>query len=275
MNDSDELLPTMMRRATERLDQPDAAALVERGLRRGRQLRRRRTVGISLAAASAVVLAATGAYAVGKFLPSQDVQVATSPSATPTPKQDPKPSSSPTDWSKPTVPPEPDPETHNPNEEEILAILRSVVPKDFKVSQPKTWGDDVYAGARVTVNDGDGATELSVFVTRASEPGLRCPVEPPSECQRFPDGSVVETLKDAREYVEGHPSDLGVIHNSATYERTDRLQVNLVSYNARAEKGQEPTRKRPPFSVEQLTDLAKDPRWQLTPPADGSMLPQR
>jgi hypothetical protein len=263
MKETDELLPTMMRKATERLDQPDAADLVERGMRRGRQLRRRRTVVISLAAASAVALAAAGAFAAGKLLPTNEVQVATSPSVTPSPKAEPVPSSSPTDWSKPTYPSQPEPETSNPSEAEILATLRAVVPEGFTISDPGTHGSEGYAGARLTVDDGNGATELAVSVSRGSEAALNCPADPPVDCQRLPDGSVVNSMKNVREYMEGHPSDLGVIYNTVTVQRTDGLQVNLVSRNAPAEKRKSPTRKQPPFSVEELIELARDARWKM------------
>ena len=258
MKDTDELLPTMMRRATDRLDQPDAADLVARGLQRGRQLRRRRTVGISLVAASAVALAAAGAVAVQNYLPTNEIQVAT----TPTPK--PSPTEGFAHTPGPTRPTEPPPvEESNPAEAKTLATLRSLVPDGFTISDPGTHGADGYVGARITVDDGDGATELSVFLSRGSEAALTCPAEPPVDCQRLPDGSVVNSMKNVREYMEGHPSDLGVTYNTVTVERTDGLQVNLVSRNAPAEKGKPTTRKQPPFSVEELTELAQDPRWKL------------
>src|SRR5882757_5649191 len=59
LNDS---LPDLMRRATETLE-PETTDLVERGMRRGTVLRRRRTALLSLSGATAVL--ATAAVVVG------------------------------------------------------------------------------------------------------------------------------------------------------------------------------------------------------------------
>lgn len=274
MNDTDELVPELMRRATERLDQPDAAELVERGLRRGKQLRRRRTIGISIAAAAAVVLAASGAFAARTFLPSHDLQVADAPKApvaeAPVPSS--VPSSKPTDKAsnRPTGLPTPLGSRMRLalSEQEAIEILQSLVPDGFTKLQPKTWGDESFAGARVTVDDGKGGSELSMTVTQASlVPD--CPSHS-SSCIELPDGTVIESDEKIREYSVGHPSDLGVIYNIVHVVHPSGYDVSFTSYNAVAEKGSPVTRKYPPFTVDDLIAMAKDARFQAVTPTPGS-----
>lgn len=277
MNDTDELVPELMRRATDRLEQPDAAALVERGLRRGTQLRRRRTIGISIAAASAVVLAATSAVALRTMLPNEDLQVAgpSTPSAAAEPSPKPTPKATEKATEKPSNEPTGGPFRATglgaiPTEKEALEALQALVPAGYKITDPRTWGDESFTSVRITVNDGNGATELSAHLAHNSVE-LRCPVELPGDCQRFPDGSVVQTRADTPEYSVGHPNDRGVISNNADLRNVDGLQVSLTNYNATAEKGKSPTRARPTFDIEELTAMAKDPRWQEA----GTKLPVR
>src|SRR3954453_24039158 len=57
MNNLNDTLPDLMRRATENLE-PESADLVERGMRRGVILRRRRTALLSVSGAGAVLATA-------------------------------------------------------------------------------------------------------------------------------------------------------------------------------------------------------------------------
>ncbi len=278
MNDTDELVPELMRRATERLAQPDAAELVERGLRRGKQLRRRRTIGISIAAAAAVVLAASGAFAARTFLPSHDLQVADAPkppvAQAPVPSSVPssKASSEATDkaLNQPTGLPTPlsSRDRVEISEKEAVEILRGLVPEGYTIAQPETWGDESFAGARLTVNDGKGGSELSMTITQTSlVPD--CPAGSTS-CTALPDGSVIEHQKTVREYSVGHPSDLGVIYNTVHVVHPSGYDVSLTSYNAVAEKGSATTRKNPPFSVDDLIAMAKNMRARTDTPTPGN-----
>lgn len=274
MNDTDELVPELMRRATERLDQPDAADLVDRGLRRGKQLQRRRTIGISIAAAAAVVLAASGAFAARTFLPSNDLQVADAPkppaAQAPVPTSEPSPK--PTDKlsNLPTGLPTPlgARVRLEISEKEAIEILRSLVPEEYKIDQPKTWGDEGFTGARITVNDGMGGSELAMTIAPASlVPD--CPTTS-TACTVLPDGTVVESNETVREYSIGHPSDLGVVYNTVHVVHPNGYDVSFTSYNAVAEKGSPTTRKSPPFSVDDLVAMAKSERLRTNTPTPGN-----
>src|SRR5918994_429664 len=143
MHDIDETLPDLMRRATDglELESPD---LVRRGMAKGVRLRRRRTAGLSIAAASALVL--TGGVVVAAQSLGPDpagAQVPGTPGltvATATPS------------AEPVTP------------KDTLATLRKLLPATIKVSEPKSWGDSRFTAASVTVDDGLGLAEIDVLV---------------------------------------------------------------------------------------------------------------
>src|SRR5262245_11298823 len=137
-----------MRLATDGLE-PDISDLVARGMRRGVRLRRRRTAGIAVAAASAMMLS-TGAvtFAVTRGGPttSDGAPVAGSPSsASPAPAASPKGAAA--------------------KETATLATLRALLPKNLRLSEPRTRGDNLLANAATVIaDDGRGGALVEVIV---------------------------------------------------------------------------------------------------------------
>jgi len=243
MYDIDETLSDLMRRATDGLE-PDSPDLVRRGMAKGVRLRRRRTAGLSIAAASALVLTGGVVMAAQSLGPGQaGAQVASTPGltvATATPS------------AKPVTP-------HG-----TLATLKKMLPATIKVSEPKTWGDSRFTAASVTVDDGKGLAEVSVLV----EGGITqktCPTENSRACQVLTDGSVLVSSRMEPAYQPGHPNDRGVSSNSVELYRPDGVKISLMNFNSRDEKGSPKTRPEPPFSVAQLTSMARSPLWQAAP----------
>jgi hypothetical protein len=243
MHDIDETLPDLMRRATDGLE-PDSPDLVRRAMAKGVRLRRRRTAGLSIAAASALVL--TGGVVVAAQSLGPDpagAQVAGTPGltvATATPS------------AKPVTP------------KDTLATLRKLLPATIKVAEPKTWGDSRFTAASVTVDDGKGLAEVSVVV-EGGYPQTSCRTDDRRACQVLSDGSVVVSSRMEPVYQTGHPNDQGVASNGVELYRPDGVKISLQTWNSRDEKGSPKTRPEPPFSVAQLTSMARSPLWRAAP----------
>ncbi|TDX08320.1 hypothetical protein [Kribbella sp. VKM Ac-2566] len=144
MNDVTDL----MRRATEYLE-PECTDLVNRAVRRGVILRRRRSVLVGFTSAGAV-LAAAGVIFAGSQMIGGDRSAGTPVAGMPIVAT----SSAPSAAAKPM-------RQVTPNDTQ--QTLRSLVPVGLKVSQPRTWGDNSI-GASYVVDDGKGASLLEVQV---------------------------------------------------------------------------------------------------------------
>lgn len=259
MDESTQNLPEMMRRATDGLE-PDSPDLVRRGMQKGLRMRRRRTAGLSVAAATALVLTGAVVVSARSIGPDRaDAQVAgTSGPSAPASKPPAKPSTARPAASKDT-----------------LDTLRKMVPAGFKVSDLEHRGDSGFTAASITVDDGRGLSELGVLIERR-EVMKRCPA-PGAEtgyksCKKLSDGTVV--LRSALEPVYGpfpkstkfptgrHPNDRGVRYNSVALHRRDGVVIAMVSYTSRDEKNSPNTRQKPPFSVAQLTSMAQSKLWK-------------
>ena len=257
MNNLNDTLPDLMRRATEDLE-PESTDLVERGMRRGAVLRRRRTALLSLSGAGAV-LATAGIIVGGSALfagAGGDAPVAgTTNPATPTASV--KPTPIPTAGPKAVT------------SEMTLRTLKSLLPKGLKQSGPYSWGSDRegYLGAGVVVNDGKGASAVVVFLSR--EGGTKsCSSrgEEVDRCEVRPDGSILTWKKNAvtNPLNPDKPRiDNGILQNTVELTYPDGRVVSLTNYNGPAEKGFKESRPKPLFTVEQLTPMATNKGWKF------------
>lgn len=249
MNDLNDTLPDLFRRATEDL-RPESADLGERGLRRGIALRRRRTVLRSLAAAGAAV--ATVSVAIGGVQVIRgdsitDASVAGTPSLTASVTSTPAATSS----------------TARATPKETLQILESLLPGDLRVSKPRMWGDNFIAVSLV-VDDGKDASHIEVSVQTAKD-GMTCATEPPTtHCRVRPDGSIITAYQ-----TRPMASDDDVILNSVIVHRPDRKVIHLSSANAPAAKTARHTRAQPVFSIAELTRMADSKLWEFPPASYG------
>ncbi len=260
MHDIDDMLPELMRRATDDL-RPDTTGIVARGIRRGTTLRRRRTAGLALAAAGAIVVTGTVAVAaqrIGPGDPAGEAPVAGFTTHSPTVRPTPTPTAKPTAT------------TLHP----ALRTLAALLPPG-SVSAGRTWSAGPgHLGGRLTYDDGHGATEVSVMLDRAGPLLRQCKTETGGTCVERPDGSVLvyerevpltETHKDPQNGTRTQ-SPTGIVATWVYLHRKDGLLVGMSSYNALGEKDAAITRAKPPFTVEQLTAIAANKRWNAVAP---------
>ncbi|WP_328996439.1 hypothetical protein OG394_17485 [Kribbella sp. NBC_01245] len=248
----------LMRRATDGLA-PESPDLVQRGMAQGLRMRRRRTVLVSAAAAGAVIATAGFAVAVQSIGPGNTapggVQVAGQTTAKPTPR--------PTATKPTTKPWQP---------RFALNTLRKVLPAEVKTSDPHVWGEKGdFNGGSWTIDDGGGLAEVNAMIARHSL--KNCTDDDlPASCRKLADGTLVVSRKLEPSYGPGDPRDVGVVANSVEVYRPDGLRVNIMAFNSVDEKDSPKTRALPPYTVEQLTTMARKPAWApalaiLNPPA--------
>jgi hypothetical protein len=251
MNNLNDTLPDLMRRATENLE-PESTDLVERGMRRGATLRRRRTALLSVSGAGAV-LATAGIIVGGSQLlgPGPDASVAGTPTVVQTGK----------------TPPAAKPPAVTPHE--TLATLKKLVARSgVVISQPEARGGakDGFNAAAVVVDDGKGASRIEVLLQTQNHKET-CADKPTGSCIVRADGSIVVSFEESPEYPrDGNPG--GVISNSVMIYRPDGKMLSLTNYNAPQQKGVEHTRPKPVYSVNSLIQIAESKLWKF--PAAGA-----
>jgi hypothetical protein len=253
MNNLNDTLPELMRRATENLE-PESTDLVERGMRRGAALRRRRALLRSATGATAVLATAavvvTGTQVFGNN--TQQPPAAGAPSAVAS-----------TTAKAPVT------------QKETLQTLVELLPPHLKVTKTDTWGDPGFNGAAVVVEDGKGAAKISLGV---SGPGLdgTCYQPEPGTCTPRPDGSKITVRANEPTYGQGNPG--GVLSNSVTVNRADGTAISLISFNAPEEKGVEHSRPDPVLTVAELTRIVDSNLWRFPPeqpiPTTGPSKPE-
>jgi hypothetical protein len=252
MNNLNDTLPDLMRRATDGLE-PESTDLVERGMQRGVTLRRRRTALLSVSGAGAVLATAGIVFGGSQLLGSHagsEAPVAGGLTSV----------SKGSGEKPPAVTPK-----------ETLATLRKVLPTGLKVSQPRSWGGGInrFNGASVVVDDGKGAAMVSTLVQTAV-PTKICALTGTGQCIVRADGSVVVSLTETPEYSKnGNPG--GVVSNYVEIYRPNGTMIALTSYNGPKEKGAAHTRPKPALSVAKLISMGDSKLWKF--PAESKVWP--
>ncbi|HET6298133.1 MAG TPA: hypothetical protein VFG33_32450 [Kribbella sp.] len=242
MNNLNETLPDLMHRATETLE-PESTDLVERGIRRGTTLRRRRTVLRGLTGATAVL--ATAGIVVGGTQLFGSSSPAEPPAASGTTPSAKAPAATPT----PVTP------------AQTLDTLLQLVPANLKQSAPKSSDADGYHRASVVVNDGRGASLLTVALAsglplKGGCAGLH------GKCTVQPDGTVVASYANESIFpYDATKNPQGVKNTVLEIFRPDGTLISLYSYNAPKEIGVQHTRENPLLSVADLTRIANSESW--------------
>jgi hypothetical protein len=247
-------LTDLMHRATENLE-PVSTDLLERTVRQGIHLRRRRTTILSVTGASAV-LATAGIVVAGTQLLGNPPEAAVAGTT------------------KPSSPAKPAAVT----QKETLATLKSLVEGPGRtLSKPQTWGDRSFNAAAYLVDDGKGVSRVEVLVSGGGEQDP-C-AEPGTGCTTTSDGSTLFTLAEQPEY-GGNRNVHGVVSNYVALRLKDGRFISLTSYNASTEKSIQHTRTKPLFTVAQLTEMVKSKAWKFPPktitkPATGKVNPKK
>lgn len=239
-------LSDLMRRATSDME-PESVDLFERGVRRGRTLRRRRTAfragaGIGAVVATAVVIGG-GTYVLGGNSDNEPPPVAGTPTAS-------------RSVTKPVARPAP--------AEQALQTLKALLPDHLRVSRPQMHQDKSTGtiDVSVLVDDGRGPSELSVGLGSGLGPvpaSLSC-ADRPTRCQVRPDGSAVTTggsRPDKRD-----PS--GLLVRSVIIQHANDTSISVVNTNTTSTTTR-PTRPQPVFTHAQLLRIADSKLWKFPP----------
>lgn len=252
MNDLNNSLPDLMRRATDNLE-PESTDLVERGLRRGTTLRRRRTALVSFAGAGAVL--ATAGIIVGgsQLFADNSPAPATGITATPLPT------------AKTSAPAKP------VTADQTLATLKKLMPSTVQISQPKAKDDNGSHTVSIVLNDGKGASLIEAGLS-TGVPVTFCPGQGVN-CRVAADGTVFVS-RDNKPVFEFEPINPGGIRVSmAEIDRPDGTIITLYNYSAPKAEDVEHTRAAPVFSAAQLTQLALSDQWVFPPKHTGPATP--
>lgn len=246
LNDS---LPELMRRATENLE-PESTDLVERGMQRGLKLRRRRTTLLSFTGVTAVV--ATAGIIVGG---TQLMGSAKTPTEAP--------AAGTSTTSAPTVP-EAGAQPVTPAD--TLRTLRRLLPPGLQVSDPRSSHHDGGHSASVVLNDGRGASLLTVFIATTEVPNKSC-AGMHGTCSVQPDGSVVASYANESLFPYGPPSQNpgGIKQTVLDVSRPDGTLMALYNFNAPKVEGVQHTRANPLLSVADLTRISTSNLWAYPP----------
>jgi hypothetical protein len=241
MNNLNDHLPDLMRRATEDLE-PESNDLVERGIQRGVTLRRRRTAMLSLSGAGAV-LATAGIVVGGTHLFAGNAQptVAGPPSTAANTSAQP-----------PTA------KTASPTE--TMKTLQGLLPENLRQSSAKVRYDQGMHHAEVVVDDGKGASLLTVeIVTTTAKPscgGLH------GSCTVRPDGSVLHTYANESIFpYDASKNPWGIKNTVVEVFWPDGRLISMYNYNAAKDIGVQHTRANPLLSVRELTAVANSDKW--------------
>ena len=240
MNNLNDTLPDLMRRATDGLE-PESTDLVERGMRRGVTLRRRRTALLSFTGAGAVLATAGiiigGTQIFDRNSPAEAPVAGTSSAATNV-----------STAAKPATP------------AQTLETLRQLVPDKLKVSAPQSSDDNGLHRASVIVDDGKGASLLTVAIQTAAANNSCAGLH--GSCTVQPDGSVVVSYANESIFPYEPKKNPGGVKNTVVeIFRPDGKMISLYSYNAPKEADVKHTRATPIFSVADLSKMAASKLW--------------
>ncbi|MQY15461.1 hypothetical protein SRB5_56430 [Streptomyces sp. RB5] len=254
-----------IRQAADITTPPSSTVLVARGLKRGKQLRRRRNAGIAVVAALAVGGVGFTAQLLTGGSDDGTVSSPASGGTSVTTKKDGKPG---TEQQNGTI-----------SGEKVAALVKAELLRieglgaDTKVTVPYSRGtkvDDSSPGnpfAMLVYDDGGGKASMTVDFTRQS-PGelaeggtFTCPdkslVKFDSCTVEHLPGGARAMLYQGYEYGDSRP---GPRRWEVTYSKADGTTVHVSSLNSVEEKGSV-TRPGPPLDLKQLKALALSKAW--------------
>lgn len=248
MNNLNDSLPDLMRRATENLE-PESTDLVERGMQRGVVLRRRRTALLSLSAAGAVL--ATAGIVVGgtQVFGSPDHKQAPVAGA-PT-----KATTSQVKVDKPAT------------SADSLATLRRLIPAGLQVSEPKITDQKGQTVVSMVLNDGKGASLLVVSLGTTEPVPTQCNGVH-GTCKILADGTMDSSYANESIFpYEPAKNPWGIKNTVVDIIRTNGTGISLYSYNAPKQNGIQHTRAASLLSVDDLKRIAASDQWVYPPKA--------
>jgi hypothetical protein len=271
----DALFPEALQAAGDVFPGPPAD-LVERGVLRGRRMRRARVARTSAAAVSLVLIAAGGAVAGSHVFGGATAQTASTPTPTPSTKT---PASA-TPSASAVI-----------SGQTMISTLEGLLPHGGTFTETQGRGTEALPGggaapfASVVYHGGGGASEIEVALSRfaagtpvTSTEYSSCPstIENPySVCSAHtqPDGSLLVVDKDFTR----PQTNTGQRSWSVVLIRTDGAMIQVSEYGGGAEKSTTgPVN--PVLSTDQLAAIARSTAWQpalglIRPPAQATTSP--
>jgi hypothetical protein len=243
LNDS---LPDLMRRATENLE-PTSTDLVERGMQRGAVLRRRRTALLSVSAVGAIL--ATAGIVVG------GTQVFGSPDHKQVPVAG-KPTTAASTTAKAAEP---------RTSADSLATLRRLIPAGLQVSEPKITDQKGQTELSMVLNDGKGASLLTVMLGTTGPVSTSCNGIHGS-CKILADGTMDSSYANESIFpYEPSKNPWGIKNTVVDILRKNGTGISLYSYNAPKQSDVQHTRATPLLSVDALKRIATSDQWVYPP----------
>ncbi|ADB33501.1 hypothetical protein Kfla_4471 [Kribbella flavida DSM 17836] len=266
----DDRVSALFHRSAAELD-PDVAGLVQGGVHRGRTKRRRRAVGATVAAVTAVgavAMATSFAAGLGPAVTGSGTGVAGAPTATAaTPSS---PAGAPPTVTRPATKPDRLP----PIPKAAIPVKAADLPRKFTRLHPGKVTPAEASSGRIT-DDGaagqyahfrwNGFATTIAFVAYAGTPEQRCRVVQqqarqagglPVSCQKRPDGTIVITFRG-----QGPAADGGVTSQGATLFTKNGYEIFIQSYNSGVMKEGRTLAAEPPFSLAQLTRAVTSDVW--------------
>src|SRR5215207_2110390 len=241
MNNLNDTLPDLVRRATENLE-PESTDLVERGMRRGTTLRRRRTALLTFTGATAVL--ATAGIAVGSTHlfgsgAAGEAPVAGTASAASTASQE----------AKPVTP------------AQTLETLRGLLPAGLKVMTPASYEENSTHHASVVIDDGKGASLLTVTILTAGTAQKNC-AGMHGTCKVQPDGTILNFYANESIFpYDAGKNPEGIRNTVVEVFRPDGRIIVLYNYNAPKEIDVQRTRTNPLLTAATLQKVALSNEW--------------
>jgi hypothetical protein len=157
-----------------------------------------------------------------------------------------------------------------------LGILKKLLPegKVIQESQDKGSSKGPYSRASLVFDDGRGAAAISISLNRTDSPLASmaslagCAVGPDGTGRMGPNGTcTTKKFEDGSDLllVRGHEPpyrDKDTAVWSARLIKPDGSVINVMEWNAPAQKGAKITRANPPLTQRQLTDLVRATEWR-------------
>jgi len=278
----------LMRHATEGYTY-DTARVVREAARRGRRHKRTRAAAAAGLGAAAVAVATVAVYGV-----SSAGELAT-------PAADTTGTASPTKKPALTKPTKSSPRPKTPERERTFAFAPDLLADQLaeavtaqspgsRISDHTSWPEDFnsramtdagvmqawlakrnpFEGASIVLDDGQGASQVMLFIADEDNDGIGRPVGSDLTCRTVPDGTppgtTCQDLDDGsvllvrEQDAEARPEGT-VVSNTVTVMTADGWMIGATSRNSTAEKNGTITRAQPALSVADLTSLVLRPDW--------------
>lgn len=141
-----------------------------------------------------------------------------------------------------------------------LQRLVDLFPRPGALTQLVDLSQANFGTVQVVYDDGHGAAEISLDVTTTGAVvGTNLPCGAAGDtCTTLPDGTLIR-VHQGPEYPRGHTPN--ATNWAVDILSPGKVGMHLDEWNAPTEKGTDPTRAEPPFTIAELTAIVTSPTW--------------